>query len=128
MTVLKIAAGAFLGIFAILVLVKLPDFLKEGQNSHAQFAIGKLTPDELISRCGKPASEKRMTGERRLTYQGRTGAVTAIFIGSSKDGWNFGRAELGALPVGVWEKNGAAMILVQLPCMDTPKKVADSGH
>jgi len=118
MKILQIAAGVFIAIIAVLAVIKFPDFLKQGQDDHAQFVIGKLSPEELILRCGKPVSEKRFSEERRLTYEGRTGIVVAVFYGSSKSGWNFARAELGALPVGVWEKNGAAMILMQLPCMD----------
>lgn len=115
---LRVAVGVFLGIIAVLVVIKLPDLLKEGQSGRAQFIIGKLSPDELIARCGKPVSEKLSSGERRLTYQGRVGPVVAIFTKLSKDQWGFGSAELGSLRVGVWEKDGAAMILANLPCMD----------
>src|SRR5258708_4952262 len=115
---LKVAAGVFLGIMHVLAVIKLPDWLKDRHNHHAQVVIHRLTPEELMARCGKPVSEKRSKDERRMTYQGRASMVVAVFYSLSKTEWNLNHAELGALSVGVWEKNGAGMILAELPCLD----------
>lgn len=57
MSVLKIAAGVFLGIAAILIALKIPSWIASYQERNAEISAFSLTPDVVIARCGKPQSD-----------------------------------------------------------------------
>ncbi len=94
--ILKVAVGVFLGIMAALVLLKLPDWIHEYGESKASSELFGLTPDAVITRCGKPLKDKTerfSTGEpkeeplvmRHLFYKGQVGTVLVSFAEFSKD-------------------------------------------
>jgi len=93
--VLKIAAGVFLGIIAILIILKLPDWIQEYGEAKASSQLFGLTPDAVITRCGKPLKDKTerfSTGKpkeplvmRHMFYKGQVGAVLVNFVEFSKD-------------------------------------------
>ncbi len=93
--IFKVAIGVFLGIMAVLVLLKLPDWIHEYGESKASSELFGLTPDAVITRCGKPLKDKTerfSTGKpkepavmRRMYYKGRLGTVLVSFVQFSTD-------------------------------------------
>lgn len=78
--ILKIAAGVFLGIIAVLIALKIPAWIVERRAMHVIFA---LTPDTVIARCGKPVSDSEHTFHtvslRDMAYESTTGMVILHF-------------------------------------------------
>ncbi len=93
--ILKVTVAVFLGIMAVLVFLKLPDWIHEYGESKASSELFGLTPDTVITRCGKPLkdkTEKFPTGKpkeplvmRRMYYRGQIGTVLVSFVEFSKD-------------------------------------------
>ena len=78
--ILKIAAGVFLGIIAVLIALKIPAWIVERR---AMRVILAFTPDTAIARCGKPASDNEHTFHtvslRDMAYEGTAGKVILHF-------------------------------------------------
>jgi hypothetical protein len=81
--ILKIAAGMFLGIIAVLVALKIPAWIGESSERRAMHVILTITPDAVIARCGKPISDNEHTFHtvplRDMTYEGTAGKVILHF-------------------------------------------------
>jgi hypothetical protein len=58
--VLKIAAGVFLGIFAVFIMLEIPDWRRQSNQAHASLTITSLTPEQVIAHCGKPTEDQTM--------------------------------------------------------------------
>jgi hypothetical protein len=78
--ILKIAAGMFLGIIAVLIMLKIPAWIRERRAAHVMVT---LTPDVVIARCGKPISDNERTFHtvslRDMAYEGKAGKVILHF-------------------------------------------------
>src|SRR6266571_6599104 len=93
--ILKVAAGVFLGIIAVLIILNIPGWIQEYSESRAATQLYGLTPDAVITRCGKPLKDKTerfSTGKpkeplvmRHLFYKGQVGTVLVSFAEFSKD-------------------------------------------
>ncbi len=93
--ILKVAAGVFLGIIAVLIILNIPGWIQEYSESRAATQLYGLTPDAVITRCGKPLKDKTerfSTGKpkepavmRRMYYKGRLGTVLVSFVQFSTD-------------------------------------------
>jgi hypothetical protein len=81
--ILKIAAGVFLGIIALLIALKIPAWTEESRERRAMHVIFALTPDMLVSRCGKPTSDNEHVFHnvslRDMAYEGTAGKVILHF-------------------------------------------------
>jgi hypothetical protein len=100
--ILRVAAGVFLGIIAVLIILKIPDWIQEYSDSSASSQLYGLTPDIVIARCGKPLKDKNERFPttkpkeplvmRYMFYKGRLGTVLVNFIEFSQDdgkrAWN----------------------------------------
>jgi hypothetical protein len=84
---LLIAAGMVLGIIAVRYLILLPGWMKERRENRQFIAVNNLTPDRLIARCGKPATDETRDlypiVARDLTYKS-TGDGNTIVLKFSK--------------------------------------------
>lgn len=99
---LKIAAIVLVVIVAVLILLNIPYWLNEIAKHRQERAIFALTPELVISRCGKPLSD--VTHEhpvtpgtnfvfRELNYHGGTGTLALFFVrldqGQQPERWVF---------------------------------------
>ena len=69
MTILKVAAGVFIGIVAVLALMAIPGWMRESAISQARASIGPFTPDAIIAHCGKPIKDDASTDEHQMSYR-----------------------------------------------------------
>jgi hypothetical protein len=78
--ILKIAAGMFFGIIAVLIMLKIPAWIRERRAVHVMVT---LTPDTVVARCGKPISDNLHTFHtvslRDMAYEGEAGKVILHF-------------------------------------------------
>ena len=102
MSILKIAVGVFLGVLAVFVLVKLPEWLetfyRERAQANARHALYTIdTPEDLIARCGTPLQEQEwsLPSEhlhlvRNMAYKTPSGekAVLVTMVRVTEDGKN----------------------------------------
>ena len=98
----KIACGVFIGVTAVLMVLRIPDWINKRREADAFDKIYNLTPDKLLSRCGKPVkdvSEATSPGDadstifRSMFYKREDGEITLVTFMSftQKDkqrGWN----------------------------------------
>ena len=134
--VLRVAAGVFLGIVAVLAILNLPDWIHEYGESKASSQLFGLTPDAVIARCGKPVKDKTerfSTGKpkdplviRRMYYKGRFSTVLVSFNEYSRDdgqrAWGLPRmADVSGLDdyVGFSNYDKDAAKTLALPCLAT---------
>ena len=135
--ILKVAAGVFLGIVAVLILLNVPTWLAEYHESAASSKLFGLTPDAVIARCGKPLKDKRENFEttnpkeplieRRLFYKGRFGETLAVQFTefTANDGrraWSGARVtDVTGFDhyTGIRNYNKDSEKIYALPCLDT---------
>ena len=55
---LKIAVGVFVGVFAVLGVRALPDWIEKQLEDNARTVISSLTPDKILAQCGPPIDDK----------------------------------------------------------------------
>jgi len=94
--IFKIAAGVFLGITVVLIFLQIPTWLKESKEERAMHVVIGLTPQVVISRCGKPIGDKtekfptikpsEFVIVRDMSYKGGTGNVVLTFGNVEEDG------------------------------------------
>jgi hypothetical protein len=118
---LKIAAGVFLAIIAVLVVVKYPDWMKDAVENHNEFVLLEMTPEKLVAKCGKPLSDKQTKQSpytyREIEYQGRLDKVTFNFFRGKNTPWVRAGGKIGQEII-VWDKNGSSRVIFEMPCMD----------
>ncbi len=134
--ILKVAAGVFLGLVAVLVILHIPDWIQEYGEAKASSQLFGLTPDAVIARCGKPLkdkTERSSTGKpkepfvmRHMFYKGRFGTVLVSFAEFSRDdgqrAWGLARmVDVSGLDdyVGFSNYNKDAAKTLALPCLAT---------
>jgi hypothetical protein len=59
--ILKISAGVFVGVFAVLLALAIPKWRAQWRYGNATLIMDSLTPEQLIARCGKPAPGRDQT-------------------------------------------------------------------
>jgi len=102
--ILKIAAGVFLGLVAVIFMLSVPRWIRErneremlktqeARTIHALQVLQNLTPDKVIANCGEPvvnvSEDLRPTGGfwRLLGYERADGKVsTSVVIQFLKEG------------------------------------------
>ncbi len=81
--ILKIATGTFLGIIAVLIMLKIPAWIEASRERRAMHVIFTITPDAVIARCGKPISDNEHSFHtvslRDMEYEGTAGKVILHF-------------------------------------------------
>jgi hypothetical protein len=55
--IFKVAAGVFLGIMGVLLVLAIPKWREHSRATNAAQIIALLTPEQVISRCGKPTTD-----------------------------------------------------------------------
>lgn len=69
--ILKVAAGVFLGIVAVLAALAIPKWRMESHQAKARLTMALLTPEQVIARCGKPTEDQATDDSvfsRSITY------------------------------------------------------------
>ena len=122
---LKIAAGVFLGIIAVLIVLKIPTWIDEARNQHYQSVMSALTPDKLIARCGQPLKDTTdpPLGWRSMYYKDSFGGTVLVqFLHDNKERskWYFlSMQDVFELNDKVGnDRKGADMQVYALPCVD----------
>lgn len=88
--VLKIAAGVFIAVIAVLTLRAVPGWVEDGREEAAATIVLDLTPDIVFARCGaaKEDTLKKINAdlvERTMVYESdRTGKWSLQFIGTDQ--------------------------------------------
>jgi hypothetical protein len=133
---LKVGLGLFVGIMAAVAAFKGPAWWEQHQaqvadDRHRQF-LNTLTPQRVISLCGKPSRDEVKTSsyrpERHLVYHGaREAQVKLLFVGSSKQNLQMWRYEgirnvNASTPTDVAEKwaeqhRSYGGLVTELPCL-----------
>lgn len=73
--ILKVAAGVFLGIMGVLVVLAIPKWREHSRAANATRIMALLTPEQVISRCGKPT-----TDEDTSAFPGSDGTVIRSMV------------------------------------------------
>jgi hypothetical protein len=133
---LKIAAGIFVGVFALIgVLATLRWYGQKQLSSKDDFdkQIMALTPEQFITLCGKPASDAADAWQRTLTYY-RSGMPhkplfesKAVFQSNMLADVSFGPSEWKMADVHEADQ-WVADIEVAFPCVMQPEKVLEMYH
>jgi hypothetical protein len=94
---LKIAAGVFVGIVAVLVLLKIPSRMASSREDHYRHLLWKIKPNDVLARCGQPLKDRTVNlcpkcdhppMLRTLTYKSNAaGNVVLEFSVSKEDQW-----------------------------------------
>jgi hypothetical protein len=108
--IFKVAAGVFIGVMAVLVVLAIPKWREHSRATDARRIVALLTPEQVISRCGKPTKDDTLdlgNGFRTRSILYVNPSVTAvnglrpdtaelIFLASSTvPDWHFTGMETG---------------------------------
>jgi len=125
MRILQIAVGVFLGIIAVIAVIKYPHWMMDAVKEHNAFVVAKMTPEKLIEKCGKPLSDKQTRTSkqdsyayRSIEYQGKFSKVTFDFLRDKDTSWFLTGTKIDSEITGAWNKDGSSRVLFQMPCID----------
>jgi hypothetical protein len=124
---LKIVAGVFLGVFAVIgVLATLRWYGQKQRLSKDDFdkQIISLTPEQFIALCGKPDSDSSDAWQRTLTYYRSGMPQKAVFQSGMLADASLGLSEWKMADVHEADQ-WIADIEVAFPCVMQPEKVLE---
>lgn len=126
----KAVLGTILGIAAILLVMKTPDWMRQHREAHAQQVIASLTPEQGISRCGRPFDDRVFNVftppvTRQIVYKkadSRSLSNGALILDFYRDGpggdkWVFD--EMAHAGMGLERIEAPTHQLALLPCLDS---------
>lgn len=134
--ILKVAVGVFLGIIAVLVVLRIPTWMRENREYEASIKLSHTTPDDVIARCGKSLKDESETlptnnpkqplVQRWLFYKGRFSDTVAVqftqfYTYDGQKAWSVPtvKAVIGSDDhIGTRTYLKAADTIFELPCLD----------
>jgi hypothetical protein len=118
MSIWRIAVGVFLGAIAAYICVglfsKVSGKMAIGERARVARVVGSISPDDLMERCGKPVSDRRIAiaTERKITYSD----VVFHFSEASEESGKW--RNVGAYDITDSHEVSPTELVILMPCLE----------